>query len=161
MLLRYGESMTEILNDLAVGEWIGLISLAVAVFLGIPGLILAWLAHKRERDTDPWKLTKLNTDVWELERRQKMSVWITHLLNFSGAEVQVLNGAGAPVFPYERGKKVSLRISPSIPGTQLTVFYRPVTRKERVDDLNIAPEYNTPDGMDSEAGIEFWSASVY
>ncbi|AUI52912.1 hypothetical protein [Arthrobacter crystallopoietes] len=114
--------MAEILNDLAVVEWIGLISLAVAVFLGIPGLILAWLAHKRERDTDPWKLTKLNTDVWELERRQKMPVWITHLLNFSGAEVQVLNGAGAPVFPYERGKKVSLLSLLPYPARNLPSF---------------------------------------
>ncbi|MGX9901487.1 hypothetical protein ACW0JT_19210 [Arthrobacter sp. SA17] len=134
---------------------------AGSLLVAVIALVVAWLAFRHDRRNsqpkDPWKLTKLDNGLWELERLAQEEVWITHLLNFHGGEVIPVNGAGLPVFTFTAGRRMLLRFEPHIPGTELTVFSRPATNQELRDKLNIAPEYNTPEGMKTPV----WSAHHY
>lgn len=143
--------------NLSAGEWITLAGVLAAVLIGIPSLIIGWLSYQRHADIEPWRLTKFSDEHWELERLHKRAVWITHFLNFHGGGVWVVNGMGLPGGTFTRGRRILLRLEPLVPGTQLTVFSRPATRKERRSDMVIAPEYHTAEGLSGDS----WSANVY
>lgn len=125
------------------------IGAAIAIYFGL---------HPRApKPTEPWNLSKLGNGLWELERLGKQKVWITYLWNHHGGMVIPTNPAAAPVYPFEAGKKLLLRFDPMVPGTVLTVFYRPVTKEELKAKLNIAPEYNTPEAIREPS----WSGHLY
>lgn len=107
-------------DELALLALIGTgLSLAVAMAALIVA-ILDWHQVGRE---EPWNLTKIQHDIWILERVHRSPVTITCLLNFDGGPVDVLNNAGFPVPLFRRGRREVLRIRPAV-GTSLTVFYR-------------------------------------
>ncbi|MDO5878235.1 hypothetical protein MG599_23495 (plasmid) [Paenarthrobacter sp. SD-1] len=96
----------------AIGLVVALVALIVA--------ILDWHQVGRE---EPWNLTKVQEDIWVLERVHRRPVVITYLLNFHGSEVRVLNDAGMPAAHFRRGRKEVLQIRPTL-GTSLSVFSR-------------------------------------
>lgn len=127
------------------GFLVAVLSLAVGV-----------LAYRHQRGTEPWKLTKVGESLWSLERVGRREVFITHLLNFHGTEVKVMNDAGAAFGRFRRGSSVILRMDPSIPGTSLTVWYRRVSWSER--KTAYAPEYDDPTVIGKHLS---WSAPIY
>ena len=146
----------------ALGLAVALVALLVA--------ILDWHQVGRE---EPWSLTKVQDDIWVLERVHRSPVVITYLLNFHGGEVQVLNDAGMPAAHYRRGRKQVLRIQPTL-GTYLTVFSKPYSPRLRVWDrlCRLIPrlgrlqvsryqhleEWGTPKGM---KGAQEWNTPIY
>ncbi|WP_157407593.1 hypothetical protein [Arthrobacter sp. ZBG10] len=117
-------------NELALWALIGTaLSLIVAMFALLVA-IMDWHQIGRE---EPWNLTKVQDDIWVLERVHRSPVMITCLLNFHGGEVKVLNDAGMPVAHFRRGTKEVLRIRSAL-GTNLTVFYRPYPLRLRLWD---------------------------
>jgi len=145
----------------ALGLVVALVALVVAV--------LDWHQVGRE---EPWNLTKVQEDIWVLERVHRSPVVITYLLNFHGGEVRVLNDAGMPAAHFRRGRKEVLKIRPAL-GTNLTVFSKPYPwwlramdrlswipwfNHSRVSRYKHLQEWGTPEGM---KGTQNWHTPIY
>lgn len=114
---------------------LGLVVALVALLVAI----LDWHQVGRE---EPWNLTKVQDDIWVLERVHRSPVVITHLMNFHGSEVRVLNDAGMPAAHFRRGRREVLQIRPT-PGTNLTVFSKPYPLRLRIwDRLSRLPGFH-------------------
>lgn len=148
-------------NALALGALIGT---ALSLVVAMAALIVAVLDWHQVGREEPWNLTKVQDDIWVLERVHRSPVVITYLLNFHGGEVKVLNDAGMSVAHFRRGRKEVLRIEPAL-GTNLTVFFRPypwwlriwdrLRRTPRVDHLQA---WGTPAGMKD---AQQWYTPIY
>lgn len=106
---------------------------ALGLFVALVALVVAILDWHQVGREEPWNLTKVQDDIWVLERVHRSPVVITYLLNFHGSEVRVLNDAGMPAAHFRRGRKEILQIQPTL-GTNLTVFSKPYPRRLRVLD---------------------------
>ncbi|MFB9164860.1 hypothetical protein [Arthrobacter psychrochitiniphilus] len=137
-------------------EFWTIVSAVSAIIAALGAIIVPIIIYKlSKRPTEPWELKRLEDTLWQLKYLGKSPVWVTYFLNFHGGPVTIMNGAGAPVMPWTHGRTEILRLGTQITGTELTVFYRDVKPTEA--ELTMAPEYGTPDGMNSP----LWSQSVW
>lgn len=105
-------------------QFLSLLIAAAALCISAFALVVAILDWHQVGREEPWKLTKLDPDIWLLERVHRSPAVIVSLLNFHGSPVEVLNDAAMPVGVFRRGRKEVLCIEGSQIGTFLTVSSR-------------------------------------
>lgn len=76
-----------------------------AFCISLAALIVAILDWNQVGREEPWKLTKLEADIWLLERVQRSPVVLLSLFNFHGSEVEILNDAAMPIGTFRRGRR--------------------------------------------------------
>lgn len=97
---------------------------AAAFCVSLSALIVAIFDWNQVGREEPWKLTKVDTDIWLLERVHRSPVMVLSLLNFHGSEVGLTNDADLIDGPFRRGRREVLHIKGSELGTSLDVSYR-------------------------------------
>lgn len=120
-------------------------------------LIVALLDWQQVSREEPWRLTKLYEDYWILERVHRRKATITNAFDFHGTGVAFVNDAGMPRPVFRRGTREVLQISPSTPGTQLTLNYRRLRFWERPG----ISSFNASGSLVPGKGEKTWSTPVY
>lgn len=120
--------------------------------------VLDWGQVGRE---EPWKLSKVDADLWILERVHRYPAVILSLGNFHGSAVELSNDADLIVGSFRRGRKEVLYIRGSQLGTSLEVSYRRNHGKLIQKLLGRPFSWMGPSEYPEGRGVRLWTSPLY
>lgn len=145
-----------------ISENLSLLLAGGAFCISLAALIVAILDWNQIGREEPWKLIKVETDIWLLERVHRSPVVVLSFLNFHGSPVETLNDATMPVGVFRRGRREVLHIENSQLGTFLVISFRR-SRGRILEKLMGEEKFQWKEtGLYVEgAGVDHWSTPIY
>jgi hypothetical protein len=150
------------MND-PVALWaliISMLSLLVALIAGF----VAYLDYHQVGREEPWKLTKVQDEIWLLERVHRRPATIsgfdiTTLCDV--VQISALNPAGFPAKVFRRGSQELLRIETESVGVHLEVCSREYGFFDKVPAHNTSYQDNIRGMQWGTDNLKSWTTALY
>ncbi|MGO4587019.1 hypothetical protein AB4Z38_24520 [Arthrobacter sp. 2RAF6] len=139
---------------------VALLSLLVALGAGF----VAYLDYHQVGREEPWRLTKVQNDIWLLERVHRRPATLSGFDGTSlcdAVQVAWLNPAGFPAKVYRRGSQELLRIQTSGVGMHLEFYSREYGVFDRLPAHNKSYLANVRGGVKGMDKLKTWTTALY
>lgn len=143
--------------------WALVISM-LGLLVALIALFVALLDYQQVGREEPWKLTKVQDEIWLLERVHRRPATISGFDITTICDVvhiSALNPAGFPAKVFRRGSQELLRIETISVGVHLEVSSREYGVFDKVPAYNTSYQTNMRGEQQSMVKLKTWTAALY